>query len=240
MSIHHRALARRAFTLIEVLVVIGIIAILVGLALPALAGARTRAFDVRSQANIRHNATMISAYCVDMRGHFPIVIENQTYDVGSSSFIYPYWQVDQTWVAVVKPYWPNEVFPETFYSPRSSRSGLFGLGSYRYSWSFAGKPAMWSGSAFTRLDTRTSPVDADVRWPSSKAILWDDEVAYRSKRPARIRFDATDAVAIALSDQSVVMRVPADASAPVDNQDWPSIDDQRLRNTREGVWGRDF
>ena len=52
----------KAFTMIELLVVISVIAILAGMLLPALGGARTRAIDVRSQAQIKSLSAAILMY----------------------------------------------------------------------------------------------------------------------------------------------------------------------------------
>jgi prepilin-type N-terminal cleavage/methylation domain-containing protein/prepilin-type processing-associated H-X9-DG protein len=68
---HRKQSKRHAFTLVELLVVIGIIAILMSVLLPTLASARKAANTVKCQANLRSIAQAMQLYVQSNKGYLP-------------------------------------------------------------------------------------------------------------------------------------------------------------------------
>src|SRR4051794_13149366 len=67
----HGVFERRGFTLVELLVVIGIIAVLISVLLPALSKARRSAATVQCASNMRQVSNALLMYINAYKGHFP-------------------------------------------------------------------------------------------------------------------------------------------------------------------------
>jgi len=61
----------RGFTLVELLVVIGIIAVLIAVLLPVLAGVAARGRDIKCQANLRTIIQAVHGYALENKGSMP-------------------------------------------------------------------------------------------------------------------------------------------------------------------------
>ena len=66
-----KKMRRRAFTLVELLVVIGIIALLLGILMPSLASTRRQAQAVVCLSNLRQVGVGLLLYAQDNKGYFP-------------------------------------------------------------------------------------------------------------------------------------------------------------------------
>jgi prepilin-type N-terminal cleavage/methylation domain-containing protein len=87
----------RAFTLVELLVVVGIIALLIGITMPALNVVRARAEDVQCKGHLRQIGAAMNLYVADHYGNL-CAVELDAGDPGNG------WNADVAWPHMLSKY----------------------------------------------------------------------------------------------------------------------------------------
>lgn len=131
MSTHKRRRARRGFSLIELMVVIGTIAILIAFLLPSLQMARQHAMRVQCMSNLRQIGHGLVMYANDHR-HLPLRLGTVNYDGTGDS-----WGYDEELIA------SKACVKQTFVCPSHVDSGIDDTPhqpSYGMNWYFDNQP----------------------------------------------------------------------------------------------------
>ena len=77
-------LRRKGFTILELLIVIAVIAILVGIALPRFKGMQDEGNIARAKGELRMLTTAVESYYIHNNNTLPTALSNLTNDVGYS------------------------------------------------------------------------------------------------------------------------------------------------------------
>lgn len=249
----------RAITLVETLLVIGVIGILIGLLAPALRGARSSAGATASLANLAGIGRSLEVYAGAnrMRAPFPPRAEDAS-SLGNGpmfgpvfhtperspdaarNFFAPVFRMDRIWPTVMHDAAPWEAHYATWLSPGlhvpDGEEPIWERApsvSYRYSNSFVASPRVWSGQPGATWDDVGPQLMSSVAHPSVKVVMYDADRSYMGRAAT-----PTDARPLLFVDGSASLRLDRDARAPAKNALTDSA--RRYHDTPDGIFGADF
>jgi len=240
---------RAAFTLVEVVVTIGIVATLIALLLPALVGARAAGRGVVTISNLQQIGVTFGHYLQAYDDAYPYAPPGSSFlisppDDGEMDFISPgYWDLDFYWVALmhdVAPWrqhfqtWVGPGAPVEHGAPWHRESGVRGIPSYALSHTFFARPEVWEGASEPSDKLWRAVYSRDVLYPASKVMLWDRELSHLATTPNADR----DSRAMAFADGHVAVLRLSEAAAPPDIAFKP--DTKPVQDTPGGAHGRDY
>jgi len=256
---------RRAFSIVELMVVIAIIGVLISILLPALGAARTASRQVLALANARTLHQTFELYLDSNDETYPFVPGFADPNLGGEQVVFVNWYPEGTvigtndrfmlawaWPALISTIAPWEEHYETWVSPgkptelpeewadseeREPGEEI----SWRLSNTFLADPKVWDGTASGDASLFRAVRRADVAFPSQKVLAWDTHLAYLSRRP-ELRDGHWDAVTpMAFADGHADASNPLDAEAPADTGfNFSELGPRTLADTPGGAAGRDY
>lgn len=190
----------RAFTLVELLVVIGIIALLVAMLMPALTAARQQAQTVQCASNLRQVHMALTMYAYDNHGLIPPVSATIAKPPPLSGNVNPYWtnflspvlQINN-WVSVKNYLGSANVLTCPSQQPGLSAPqllrGSYGLNARMYTPRLVTPPSTYDQPRWLSYDTQGNPYFGlqKTRVPTDIYLLGDtywSNVATSSGNPA--------------------------------------------------------
>lgn len=189
----------RAFTLLELIICVAIVALVVCLTLPHLRGSRWLAQELKSTANLRSHSQIMASYALDESDSFPFFTHPEaTLSVvrgGGVAVAIPHFQSFWTWnIALADNYFGGVVLPDSLVIPWQRAPDPVTM--YWYGDCFIARPEYWRRET-RRLDasqlraTRAS----EVQFPSAKGLIleagWMQGVRGRGFREGE-RFSSVD------------------------------------------------
>jgi prepilin-type N-terminal cleavage/methylation domain-containing protein len=136
---------RSAFTLVELLVVIGIIALLIGILLPTLSNARRASQTIKCGAALREVGNVFQMYAMENKGYYPPMRCFSPYRITFNSNPPTDYQLNQTyWMFFLGKYVAKTKLNKT--SATATQADIEALGS-------AMKSVLWGCPTFVPIST---------------------------------------------------------------------------------------
>ncbi|MBS0192435.1 MAG: type II secretion system protein [Phycisphaerales bacterium] len=253
-----------AFTLIELLIAIGIIGVLISLMLPALGKMRITARQTKGMANLRSVATTFAQYAGQYQV-YPFIqpggrIQGPHGEMDvPEGFIGCSWirpgamimssdpfEMEWMWAAAMSkfidvetnyPTWVSPGLPERL--PDSEDIEPREQISIRLSNAFIARPELFGPNAKDDPKMIAPCKPEDVLSPSSKVMLFDAHVAYYPKRPAVVDSHYDAPTPMAFADGHADAKNPVNAKEGVPNvmRGGSKI---KLHSTPNGIRGQDY
>lgn len=239
----------RGFSLIELLVTIGIIAILIALLVPALAGARGSARQTVCLSNLRGIGAVFGSYNGAYNDAYPFAsldewlqLDPPGEDGGGLIWTDP-WKLVTYWPALMHEVAPWHDHFQAWVCPGADREpskpwkagNTYRMSSYSYARAFQAAPALWRPGAAHDPSLLRAVRASEVQFPASKVIMFDTELAHL---PPRQRELAGRPIPMLFVDAHGATNRREDATAPASN---PFVEvPETLHDTPGGVQGRDY
>jgi len=251
--------ATGGFTILELMVTIGVLAVLLGLSLPSLVRARDRGREIVCVANLHSLAQTVLNYADENKGEylfnrggdgtqFPAGLDGLSYITIPAA-----WSLEVQWPLLLFDIAPWDQHFSSWLCPGALRlegtpwlgGGVIGLdgqpisnvrSSYNYSSSFVASPSLWSGHSEAD-ESLIRPIHvSEVAYPANKVMFWDREMAHLTVRNAT----TLDRRPMLFADGHSAVKKLSEASTPVVNPLSATGDARRLVDTKNGVDGVDY